>query len=146
MNGMIIFERIFNGYADLDKHSQTLSGVASVRYRRRNCPSVGLSYTNFAHETITLQGKSISGPDVWTLSLSHMMFDNRLSITLNYHLPIAWTNRNNLFVTQTPFYESCSSYNAYEYMKNTLNLTVMYRFAKGRQSYRKRTMQNTESE
>lgn len=146
MNGMIIFERIFNGYADLDKHSQTLSGVASVRYRRRNCPSVGLSYTNFAHETITLQGKSISGPDVWTLSLSHMMFDNRLSITLNYHLPIAWTNRNNLFVTHTPFYESCSSYNAYEYMKNTLNLTVMYRFAKGRQSYRKRTMQNTESE
>lgn len=146
MNGMIGYEWYDYKFMETKVKTGFWTGVVSVNYRKGKLPTIGLSYNNFVHEMRTLQGKSISGPDTWMLSLSHMMCNNRLIATINYTLPVAFDNKWNSITTKTSFYESSNSYYTYEYVKNTLNLSLIYRISKGRKSYRKNTIQNIESE
>lgn len=146
MNAMIGYEWYYYKFMETKVKTGFWTGVASVNYRKGKLPTIGLAYNNFAHEMKTLQSRSISGPDTWMLSLSYMMYKNRLIATLNYTLPIAFDNKWYSILTSTPFYEKNSSYYAFDYVKNTFNLSIIYRFAKGRQSYRQRTKQNIEVE
>ena len=146
LNGMLGYELYSYKYTDTEVNNSFWVGTISVNYRKGRMPTIGISYNDFAHDMRTLQGYSITGPDTWTLSLQHIMCNCRLITTINYTLPIAFTNKWNFFTTRTSFYESTSMYNAYNYVKNTFNLSIIYRFAKGKRSYRKKTIHNIEVE
>lgn len=146
MTGSIDYELLTTKYQGVTKRCGYWTGNGMLTFFKNKFPTVALMYANYAHTVVTPQGSSIVGPDTWTLSVSHNMLNNRLIGTLSYQLPIAWKNKVNKTVTQTPYYESTQTYNAYTYSRNTINLTLLYRFYKGKQKGRKKTNQTTESE
>lgn len=146
MTGSVDYELLTTRYQGVTKRCGYWTGNGMLTFFKNKFPTLALMYANYAHTVVTPQGNSIVGPDTWTLSVSHNMFNNRLMGTLSYQLPIAWKNKVNKTVTQTSYYESVQTYNAYAYSRNTIILTLMYRFYKGKQKSRKKTSQTTESE
>ena len=146
MTGSIEYELLTTRYQGISKKCGYWTGNGMLTFFKNKLPTLVLMYANYAHTVVTPQGNSIVGPDLWTLSVSHNLLNNRLIGTFSYQLPIAWKNKVNKTITQTAFYEIIQTYNNYTYSRNTINVTLLYRFYKGKQKNRKKTSQTTESE
>lgn len=127
-------------------HKHTFIGDAYVWWVSNKFPNnIKLSYSRESRIYIQPQGYDTGGEDGWQLSTSHTFSGGTLYISANWLLPLDWGVRRRLeYALNAPNYKKTSSQDWFSHNQNRITVSILYRFAAGRQVSKKNNIQSVE--
>ena len=148
LEGCLHYALYHREYESMKPTNSSWGGYLNAQYDHHKYGMFGISYNSRSVTFNTLQGEGrYRQSERWTLSYVNRFAKGRLLVSAHYVLPVKWGLRLGSYTTtSTPFYSQSYRYDDFDAVRNSLTLTIRYRFAKGRQVKKLTNRQYVEKE
>ncbi len=148
LEGTLNYVLYHRRYESMKPTNSSWGGYIDAQYAHHKYGMFGISYHSRSVTFNTLQGESrYRQSERWSLSYANRFAKGRLLVSAHYVLPVKWGLRPGSYsMTSTPFYSQSYRYDDFDAVRNSLTLTIRYRFAKGRQVKKLTNRQHVEKE
>lgn len=148
LEGTLNYVLYHRRYESMKPTNSSWGGYLNAQYDHHKYGMFGISYNSRSVTFNTLQGEGrYRQSERWTLSYVNRFAKGRLLVSAHYVLPVKWGLRPGSYsMTSTPFYSQSYRYDDFDAVRNSLTLSIRYRFAKGRQVKKLSNRQNVEKE